>query len=186
MQPSPLSDEQLANLLRAGDADVIPLLYHRFRNGLFRFAFRMTGDTAMAEDVVHETFIKIMVNGSQLRNTATIKSWIFTIARNEALTMIRKYRHLAPFDENDDNILSDELADNRMVEKEQQSLIADLLDRLLPHYKEVLMLREFETMNYEEIAEVTGTTVASVKSRLFKARKALMRIMEPLRKEGAL
>ncbi|MEI7907869.1 MAG: sigma factor-like helix-turn-helix DNA-binding protein, partial [Bacteroidota bacterium] len=61
-----------------------------------------------------------------------------------------------------------------------------MLDQLLPQYKEVLMLREYESMTYDEIAVVTGTTVSAVKSRLFKARKALMERLEPLQKASAL
>lgn len=85
----------------------------------------------------------------------------------------------------DDEIFSEETPLTTMETNERKIVLETLLNQLLPQYQEVLLLREFESMNYEEIAAITGTTISSVKSKLFKARKELMEKAKSYLKEDA-
>ena len=100
--------------------------------------------------------------------------------------MLEKRKHYRPLSDEDEKILSEESPVLEFQNDEQSAIITAILDAMLPHYKEVLLLREYEGMNYEEIAGVTRSSVSAVKSRLFKARKALLETMEPYRKAGSL
>ncbi len=180
------TDEQLSNRLKTGDTEAIVLIYERFKSGLFLFCVRLLSDSSAAEDIVHDTFFTMIVEKSQLKNPAFLKSWIFTIARNKAFDLLNKKKKIGVLDEYNENVFSDESFEAGYESNERAMILEKMLDQLLPQYKEVLILREYESMKYEEIADVTGTTVSSVKSRLFKARKALMKKIEPLKTEGAL
>lgn len=186
MQQLPLTDEQLALRLQSGDVDSIALIYHRFKNGLFLFCVRILSDTSAAEDAVHETFVKMMAQRSQLHQPSALKSWIFTIARNEAFIVLSRRKKYRVLNEHDENVFESDDFSVLYEESERRVIVEKILDQLLPQYKEVLLLREFESMNYMEIAEITGTSISSVKSRLFKARKAMMKKLKPLKKVSAL
>jgi RNA polymerase sigma-70 factor (ECF subfamily) len=180
------TDEQLGSRLSDGDPRILSMIYERYKNGLFLFLVRILSNARDAEDVLQDTFVKVLNERSRLKNPAALKSWVFTIARNEAFAQINLRKHLRNLDDNDENVFVSDLAPTDYEKSERIAVLENMLDKLLPQYKEVLVLREYESMTYEEIAEVTGTTVSSVKSRLFKARIALMKKLEPLRKESAL
>lgn len=181
----PISDEQLAIRLQNGDNQALTQIYERYKQGLYSFCYRLLGDGKSAEDVVHETFIKALTEKEKLQNPAVLKSWMFTIARNEAFAILNHRKKTRPITD-DDEIFSEETPLTTVITNERTILLETLLNQLLPQYKEVLLLREFESMNYEEIAAITGTTISSVKSKLFKARKELMEKAKSYLKEDAL
>ena len=185
MPHNPLSDEQLAVRLQHGDSQALTYIYERYKQGLFSFCFRLLGDGNSAEDVVHETFIKVLTEKEKLQNPAVLKSWMFTIARNEAFAILNHRKKTRPITD-DDEIFSEETPLTTMETNERKIVLETLLNQLLPQYQEVLLLREFESMNYEESAVITGTTISSVKSKLFKARKELMEKAKSYLKEDAL
>jgi RNA polymerase sigma-70 factor (ECF subfamily) len=180
-----ISDEQLALRLQHGEIQVLSLIYERYKVGLYSFCYRLLGDGNSAEDVVHETFSKLLSERGKLQNPASLKSWMFTIARNEAFAVLNQNKKIRLLT-GDDEIFSDETPLTAMETNERKKVIETLLNQLLPQYKEVLLLKEFELMNYEEIASITGTSISAVKSKLFKARKELMEKAKPYLKEDAL
>jgi RNA polymerase sigma-70 factor (ECF subfamily) len=185
MRQSSLTDEQLAVRVRSGDLQAVTELYSRWKNGLFRFCLRMVSDTNAAEDIIHDAFVKLIEERRSVHDPAALRSWMYTVVRNGALSFLKRGKRLRPIDDDDENIFDVAMPES-LESVEQKRQIERLLDRLLPQYKEVLLLREYESMNYEEIAAVTASSVSSVKSRLFKARRALYKEMEPLRKASEL
>lgn len=187
MRPSSLTEEQLAIRLRSGDMQALHALYERWKEGLFRFAARLVSDGAAAEDIVHDAFVTMFDARQQLTDPGALRSWTYTVVRNNAYTFLNKEKRLKPLDEGDDaEFFDDAEADSALELGERDRQIETLLAALPPHYREVLLLREFEGMQYEEIAAVTGSSVSAVKSRLFKARRVLMKRMEPLRRRNDL
>jgi RNA polymerase sigma-70 factor (ECF subfamily) len=186
MRQSSLTDEQLAVRLQYGDMQAVTVLYDRWKNGLFRFCLRMVRDDAAAEDIIHDAFVKLIGMNSSVNNPASLRSWMYTVVRNESLTFLDREKKLRPLNEQDEEIIEAGPETTLLESQEHTCRIAAMLDRLHPRYKEVLLLREYESMNYHEIAAVTGVTVGSVKSRLFKARRVLYKYLEPLRKEDEL
>ncbi len=182
MQHSIMTDEELARKVHSGDPNSVMLAYERYRSGLFKFCARMLTDGVMAEDVVHDTFVTMMTKKEQLRDPSVLRSWLYTVARNECLTLLKKRKTFLPIsEEEEDSIFEGPLMTMEM--KERTEAAERMLNALLPQYKEVILLKEYEFMSYEEIADVTGTTVSSVKSRLFKARRSMMKILQHYMKE---
>lgn len=177
-----LTDEELAVKVQTGDRHAVTIAYERYRTGLFKFCARMLSDGAAAEDVVQDTFLALITKKEQLRDPSVLRSWMYTVARNECLTMLKKRRTIQPITEDEEeSVFEGPVMTLEM--KERTKVTEQMLNALLPQYKEVILLKEYEYMSYEEIADVTGTTISSVKSRLFKARRSMMKIMQHYTKE---
>ncbi len=175
------TDDQLVERLRYGDVDAFEQLYHRYKRHIFTFCLKLTGERFLAEDATHDTFLKMHRNIESLNDTRVFRSWLFTIARNEVFKLLRKHQRNGSLDE--ESVWSDETPLTFAESRETSAIITASINSLKPEYKEVLLLREFEGRTYEEIAVITGNTESSVKSRLFKARKALAERLKPYFKE---
>lgn len=186
MDHSTTTDEELALRLKQGDTSAMTLIYERYKLGLFSFCRRLLSDREAAEDAVQETIVKMIAARTTLSNPSSLKSWLYAIARNEAYSILRRRNHIRELNEEDEDVLAAESEPLQIEVAERTKLLELAVQLLLPQYKEVLLLREYEMLGYEEIASVTGTTVSSVKSRLFKARRALLEQLKPYRKAGHL
>ena len=177
LQSSPDTDAELLVRLKTGDAMAFTALYDRYKQPLFAFCLRMLHDQARAEDVVHDTFLKVFRESHTLLNLESFRSWLFRIARNETLMLIRRNRESEPLDT--DGIWEEETPLSVLEKAEERVIVQTLLNTLKKEYREVLHLREYQQLSYAEIARITGTTESSVKSRIFKARQALAQKLNP-------
>jgi RNA polymerase sigma-70 factor (ECF subfamily) len=175
------TDEPLVDHLRQGDADAFEELYHRYKRHIFTFCLKLTGDRSLAEDATHDTFLKMYHNIGTLNNVGVFRSWLFTIARNEVFKMLRRHERNGALD--DDAIWTDDTPLTAAQTSDISGIVNACIDSLKAEYKEVLLLREYEQRSYKEIAEITGNTESSVKSRLYKARKELAEKLKPYLKE---
>ena len=98
--------------------------------------------------------------------------------------MLRKKRAVPLGD--DDVVWEKETPFELLLQSEEKEIVEHVLGELKPEYREIILLREYESLSYEEIASVTSTTISAVKSRLFKARKALVKKLRPLFQERKL
>ncbi|MFA6540916.1 MAG: sigma-70 family RNA polymerase sigma factor [Bacteroidota bacterium] len=174
MNPGP--DPQLLEQIRSGNTQAFAHLYDRYRHRVFQYCDRLLNDRQLAEDVVQNVFIKFHTQQSTIRNGESLQHWFFTVARNDSFAELRKKRLEAV---HDDILWDGELPDEAIQNKERRQIVELVLQQLHAPYREAIVLREYEQMSYEEIASITGTTVSSVKSRLFKARKALIEKLKP-------
>lgn len=168
------SDQELLALMRGGNQKAFAEIYRRYRQGLYTFCLRLLHSPQEAEDAVHETFVKLASGGASIAEPAALKSWLYRVARNEGLMGLRHGRERGDAD----TVWEDETPLSLAEKSDTQTLVRAALDRLRSEYREVLLLREFEGMSYDQITEVTGDSPASVKSRLFRARKALAGVLE--------
>lgn len=155
-------------------------LYSRYRQRLIRFCLRLLNDKQSAEDTVQNVFLKLQAEHGTIRNTGSLKSWLFTVARNEVFGELRRKSGLEPDDE---LVWNGDLPDEELAKRDRNERITLVLNSLYPAFREVIMLREYEQLSYEEIAQVTGSSIASVKSRLFKARKSMITKLRPFLEE---
>ncbi len=163
--------------LRNGSVDAFEELYHRYKRHIFTFCLKLTGDRALAEDATHDTFIKMHRSIETLNDPRVFRSWLFSVARNGVFRQLHRQQRNGSLDE--ESVWTDETPLTLAESNDSAAVIASCLDALKPEYKEVLLLREYEQRSYEEIAMITGNTESSVKSRLFKARKALAEKLKP-------
>ena len=175
------SDAVLLDRLLGGDTRSLGQLYERYRVPLYRFCLRMLKDPARAEDAVHDTVLKLARQHTGITHPASFRSWLFRVARNEVFMALRR---ITPIPLDDEESIWDPSTPHDILERaEQTALVHALLDALRSDYREVLILKEFEEMRYAEIAMVTGSTESAVRSRIFKARRALAEQLTETRKE---
>ena len=175
----PFTDEQLIDQIDAGNTAAFAQLYRRHKNSLYTFCFRLLHDRDDAVDVVQETFVKIHNRLWSLKDSSSFRTWMFAIARNEVYVVFRRRKTTNGLNEEAELVRGEETPLDIVIGEERTELVQRFLGKLKPEYREVLILREYEQLSYAEIAEVTGDTESSVKSRLFKARKSLMQKLTP-------
>jgi len=171
------TDEELIERLRFGNMDAFEELYHRYKRHIFTFCLKLTGDRMLAEDATHDTFLKVHRNIYSLSDPRLFRTWLFTIARNGVFNQLRRGHRNGSVDS--ESVWTEETPHTIAEGSETSAIVAACISDLKPEYREVLVLREYEQRSYEEIAAITGDSESSVKSRLFKARKALAQRLRP-------
>ena len=175
-------DRTLIEAFQTGDDFAFVSLYNRYKDAVYAFCVKMLLNKELAQDVTQDTFLRIYENRERLLKTDSFKAWLFTIARNQCLNQLRRNNWHVPMDP--------EMVDPGMMSGSKHTPVSDLekseriqlvnrfLAELKPDYREVIILREYQNMSYEEIAAVTRSTLSAIKSRLFKARRKLGVYME--------
>ena len=172
-------DREIARL-RKGDPDAITELIGRYQHRLYRFLVRMVGDPATAEDLFQQTWIRLMEKIGSYDARRSFEAWLFAIARNLAIDHLRRRRGIS-LDEPDDSgsapvdrlSASGQDALTQLLDFERGALLAAAIGELPAIHREVLTLRFEEDMKLEQIAEVAGVPLATVKSRLHRALESL-------------
>ena len=167
----PTTDDDLLRALRGGDSSALAELYDRHKGELYRFGLRVAGETSTAEDAIHDAFLKLSEHPESITSPGGVRPWLFAVVRNALFLRFRKENREGSLDE--ETLADDDTPQSLLEAKERNALVVGLLGRLTPVYREVLVLREYDHLSYAEIARITGDSESSVKSRLFKARKAL-------------
>ncbi len=154
------------------------LLYERYKSTVYAYCYRLIGDEQSAQDTTHETFLKIRSAVKTLEKREAFRGWMYRIAHNEVMQSLRHTRRngQAP---HEDDVWDHETPLELYQQLETREIVQKYLGKLKAEYREVLVLREFDQLSYAEIADVTGATESSVKSRIFKARKALLKKLTP-------
>jgi RNA polymerase sigma-70 factor (ECF subfamily) len=180
-----LEDLRLIELLREGAETAYEELLNRFQQQVYTLAVRLLNDPAEAADVVQEVFLKVFRNISSFRGQSTLKTWIYRITINEAHNARRWFfRHRRREVELDTDpeesrnwkeIIPDRSRSpfDMALEGEQHSLIEAALGRINPIFREAVVLRDITDLSYEEIAEILGISLGTVKSRILRGRDAL-------------
>jgi RNA polymerase sigma-70 factor, ECF subfamily len=152
----------------------------RFIDGLYGYAMAITRNRTDAEDLVQETYLRAIPRMRSLRPESNLKSWLFTILRNIYLNQLRKQR-LAPkvleidADENTANIVVETSKDplERYVSMAERDWVLKAIQQLPSMFREIVVLREYEDLSYQEIAGILDCPVGTVMSRLARARSKL-------------
>ena len=179
----------IARGLRAHDPEVLDRLIELYQHRLMRYLLFLTGKREVAEDLFQETWMRVLMRGSQYNGNARFDTWLFAIARNLVIDLSRK-RTMASLDEMCDTtdegrafeIATDGPSPLELFQiREDRAEVAQVLLKLEPNYREVLVLRFHEEMSLEEIAGVTRAPLSTVKSRLYRGLAALKPEIERLR-----
>jgi RNA polymerase sigma-70 factor (ECF subfamily) len=179
-------DSQLIADYLAGDKQALEVLFARYLNPVYYFVYRYVGDAAEAQDIVQLTFIKVWKNLKKFKQEKKFKTWILAIAKNTALDFLRKkknptFSELFDREEGEREFelavdaapLPPEILDREQLSEEVESAI----NRLAPYYREVLHLYFMEQLTFQEISEILGESLNTVKSR---QRRALIELRKLL------
>lgn len=183
MDNTPATDEILTIQLKNGDLRAGSVLYNRHKQAIYSFCLRMLRDPAAAQDAAQETFLKMISKIHSVQQGTTLKSWLFSVARNEVLMVLRRNKIVPTEPLDDETEVYDSLNPLAIsIDSELKEMVSEAVEQLKPAYREVFLLRRDEELTYEEIAAITGTTVSGVKTKLFKARTALYAMVKPFLK----
>ena len=191
------SDESLMLRYRDGDVRAFELLVTRHRKALFNFILRFVRDTAQAEDVTQETFLRLVKGADAYERQAKFTTWLYTIARNLCVDASRRGKHRraasldAPItshgDEDGSATLLDLVADGgAAVDRQAQSRelavrLRQAIEALPDEQREIFLLREVADLQFNEIANVVGCPENTVKSRMRYALEKLREALEEYR-----
>jgi RNA polymerase sigma-70 factor (ECF subfamily) len=179
------ADLHLVECLREGSERAYEELLIRFQQPVYALALRLLDDQAEACDVVQEVFLKVFRNVGSFRGQSTLKTWIYRITVNEAHNARRWFfRHRRAEVELDKNPEESrnwkEIIPDRgrspfeaAFDGEQHIMIEAALKRINPIFREAVALRDISDLAYEEIAEILGVSLGTVKSRILRGREAL-------------
>lgn len=163
-------------IVRIGNKDSAALraLYTQHNVRLFRFLIRLTGSEALAEETVNETFMKVWLKAGSYQGQSTVSTWLFTIARNEALSQLRKRRE-AELDEGYAEQIEDESDTQEVTTAKQDKsvLMRACIDKLSSNHREIIDLVYYQEKSVAEAAEILEVPENTVKTRMFHARKQL-------------
>lgn len=186
---------------QAGDARAFETLVRRHRTPVYNFILRFTGQRARAEDLLQETWLKVVRSAPEYQPRARFTTWVYTIARNLCVDSARKesYRHAASLEASSDSphgeegrALGEVLPDHGIGPERgaHNARLRPLLERALAslpeEQREVFILREYSGVPFKEIAEVTGVSENTVKSRMRYALEGLRRRLAELGVDGDL
>lgn len=169
-----------------GEVAAFSELVARYQDRIYRFLLRMTRSQEDARELAQETFLSACQALPRWRPSARLSTWLFRIARNQALDRLRRARRVE-FVPLDDALAGQLPADTPTPEaalqgRQRIAALEGALARLSVEHREILLLRDIEDMPYDDIAEVLGIGLGTVKSRIARARAGLLHHM-PDRKE---
>jgi len=187
-----LPDEELIlEYQQSNDERAFEILVQRYKNPLTNYVFRFVGDFDVCSDIVQETMIKFHRYKDNYSSIAKFSTWIYTIAGNLARTEYRRRQRKRfvsvndygedhkPYEIPDECYRPDVITDSGIKDK----IIQDALLKVKESFREAVILRDVQGMTYEEIAEITGLNVGTVKSRINRGRAQLQELLKDIYNE---
>ena len=179
-----VEDLRLVESLREGNQQAYEELIARFQQPVYTLALRLLNNQSEACDVVQEVFLKVFRSIGNFRGQSTLKTWIYRITVNEAHNARRWFfrhrrRELELNANAEDTHAIREIADagrspfDEAVTSQQRHMIEAALENISAIFREAVVLRDISDLSYEEIAEVLGVNLGTVKSRILRGREAL-------------
>ncbi len=179
-----LSDEDLMEHLQSGYEAAFSELVTRYQDRIHHFIFRYTKNTQDSEDLVQETFMRVYRCRDSYQRIARFSTWLYTIAGNLVKTHYRKEKRMqlvsingsntvdkpeAKWELPDDSFCPDQVVENDMI----LSHVKEAVNMLSDEFKQIVIMRDIQNLSYEEIMEITGLPMGTVKSRINRARVKL-------------
>jgi RNA polymerase sigma-70 factor, ECF subfamily len=167
-------DEALIKRIARGDQLAMRTLYARHRIPLYRWLLRIVGNETVAEDLVSDVFLDVWRQAASFEGRASVSTWLLAIARYKALSA-RRARVDTELDERITSTVADpaDTPEAALQEKRRRELLRKSLAKLSPEHSEVIDLAYYHGKSVKEVAEIVGVGEATVKTRMFYARRKL-------------
>lgn len=186
---SQLPDNELLSRCRQGNLEAFGLLYSRYVLQVYRFSYHMLGDADDADDVKQDTFVKAYQALPNFRGDCSLQTWLLKIAGNlcrDRLKMRMRRGEMEMLPEIEDSLHDPSSYGidpaESLERKDTRNAVHRVLSGLPEPQRALIVLRDIEEMSYQEISEVLGCSVSSVKLRLFRARRGFRDRLESLLK----
>lgn len=172
-----MSDEELMSQVRNGIGEMLGVLFERYHVPLFNFYLKFTGNRPLSEDLVQEVFFRILKYRHSYRPDTPFRAWMYQIARNARLDHLRKRRPETSWEPE----MSPAIEPVDTAQQSQEALLLrTALLQISEDKREVLVLSRFQDLKYEEIAQMLGCEVGTVKTRVHRALQELREIFHQL------
>lgn len=176
---STATDEELVARIARGDRLAMQVLFGRHQVKIYRFVLRLVRDEAIAEDMISEVFLDLWKQAPKFEGRSTVSTWLLAIARFKALSALRKRREDQLDEDYGETVEDDADTPEVAVQKaDKGAALKALIAKLSPDHREVIDLVYYHDKSVEEVAEITGVPEATVKTRMFYARKKLSELMK--------
>lgn len=174
-----LSDEVLIGRIANGDRLAMQVLFARHHVRVFRFVLRLVREEATAEDLISEVFLDVWRQAGRFEGRSAVSTWLLAIARFKALTVLRR----KPEQELDEEMAAaiedtSDTPDVTLEKKDKGAVIRQCLNSLSAEHREIIDLVYYHEKSVEEAAEIVGIPEATVKTRMFYARKKLAELLK--------
>jgi RNA polymerase sigma-70 factor, ECF subfamily len=178
------SDQSLVARAAEGDRRALQRLFVRHQRRIYRFVLRLVSNTATAEDIVSEVFIELWRHAASFERRAQVSTWLLAIARNKALSTMRR-RVDAPLD--DAMAVPDQAvtAEENLDAGQRSAALRSCLGQLSPSHREIVDLVYYHDKSVDEVSAIVGVPAATVKTRMFYARKRLAELLRAAGIEAA-
>lgn len=174
------SDEDLMKRCRDGDMSAFELIVLRYKDAIFNFTYHFLADYHRAQDISQETFLRVLKNVDRYKSRNSFKSWIYRIAANLCKNDLRdRSRHKElPLDDPEIHTESFYTLPDKAYENEElQRLVIEAVNALPEDQRMAIVMREYQDMSYEEIASALNCSLGAVKSKIYRARQNVKRIL---------
>ena len=173
------SDTILIERIAGGDKHAMQALFARHRMSIYRWLLRFVSNETLAEDLLSEVFLDVWRQAGRFEGRASVSTWLISIARFKALSA-RRRRTEAELDEKIETTVADPANDPEaaLQEKNRGELLRQALTRLSPEHREIIDLVYYHEKSVDECAHILGIPAATVKTRMFYARKKLAELVK--------
>lgn len=176
---APDPDLRLVERCRQGDPYAFETLFRKYQSYVYNISLGMLCNSEDAADVTQETFLRLHRSLDSFRGDATFSTWLYRVAVNLCISELRRrgrnrFQFLDDVAHDEDATLHEELSPHphdAIQQAEEGRMVRKILNTLPPDYRAIMVLRHFQQLAYEEIADVLGLSLSQVKTRLFRARK---------------
>ena len=181
------NEEHIIRAALDGDEGAFKELFLAYQKPVYNFVYRMLGNVHDAADVTQEVFIKMYRHFSTLKKPAYFSTWLFSIAKNEAISALRRQsKRQQQLDRSDihqkaDHVRAPGDPDQQILSSEFETLFQKILSEIPEIYRVAFILGVLEEQPYEDVAKILKCTVGNIKSRVFRARMMLCKKMKKLK-----
>lgn len=179
METAKAIDHALMRRVQKDEYEAFQELVDRYKSRLVNVIYRMLGDQNEAEDLVQETFLRVWTHRQDYDFSYCLSTWIYTIALNLAKNELRKRRKFKFFSLLDMSEKGIEIPDPKLGPSALGHMLEGAISKLPATYKEAFLLRDVEQLPYEEVAQILGVPLGTVKSRVNRARAVLKDELKP-------
>ena len=165
---------QLVELSQGGDQSAFEILFTTFKTRLHHSLFKVLRNYHETEDIVQQAFLRAWEKIDTFKGNSNFYTWLYRIGFNLAITKINSSREMQLDESFESTLASSSNIEETLENKELYVTVKNLLDEIPEEQRTAYVLCEVDTKNYEEIAQITGVPVGTVRSRIFRARQYLM------------
>ena len=165
---------QLVELSQGGDQSAFEILFTTFKTRLHHSLFKVLRNYHETEDIVQQAFLRAWEKIDTFKGNSNFYTWLYRIGFNLAITKINSSREMQLDESFESTLSSSSNIEDTLENKELYVTVKNLLDEIPEEQRTAYVLCEVDTKNYEEIAQITGVPVGTVRSRIFRARQYLM------------